>query len=111
MFVCMCVCVRMCVYVCLKSNDTGLFSSYFKSKGSIKFVKVLNPLNKLFKGFEGFDVQFSEMVPWAPPPTFKSFWRSPSHGAQPLGLPSSHQSSHQGTQARPAHPPPPKLAQ
>jgi len=39
------------------------------------------------------------------------FWRSPSHGAQPLGLMSSHQSSHQGTQARPAHPPPPKLAQ
>jgi len=38
------------------------------------------------------------------------FWRSPSHGAQPLGLPSSHQSSHQGTQARPAHPPPPELA-
>ena len=42
---------------------------------------------------------------------YTSFWRSPSHGAQPLGLPSSHQSSHQGTQARPAHPPPPKLAQ
>jgi hypothetical protein len=39
-----------------------------------------------------------------------SFWRSPSHGAQPLGLPSSQQSSHQGVQARPAHPPPPKLA-
>jgi len=38
------------------------------------------------------------------------FWRSPSHGAQPLGLSSSHQSSHQGVQARPAHPPPPKLA-
>ena len=39
------------------------------------------------------------------------FWRSPSHGAQPLGLVDSHQSSHQGAQARPAHPPPPKLAQ
>ena len=38
------------------------------------------------------------------------FWRSPSHGAQPLGLSSSHQSSHQCAQARPAHPPPPKLA-
>ena len=39
-----------------------------------------------------------------------AFWRSPSHGAQPLGLMSSHQSSHQGAQARPAHPPPPELA-
>jgi len=39
------------------------------------------------------------------------FWRSPSHGAKPLGLPSSHQSSHQCAQAHPAHPPPPKLAQ
>ena len=39
-----------------------------------------------------------------------AFWRSPSHGAKPLGLSSSHQSSHQGAQARPAHPPPPKLA-
>ena len=39
------------------------------------------------------------------------FWRSPSHGAQPLGLSSSHQSSHQCAQARPAQPPPPKLAQ
>jgi hypothetical protein len=39
-----------------------------------------------------------------------TFWRSPSHGAKPLGLSSSHQSSHQGAQARPAHPPPPKLA-
>ena len=38
------------------------------------------------------------------------FWRSPSHGAQPLGLTYSHQSSHQCAQARPAHPPPPKLA-
>ena len=38
------------------------------------------------------------------------FCRSPIHGAQPLGLPSSQQSSHQGVQARPAHPPPPKLA-
>jgi len=37
-------------------------------------------------------------------------WRSPSHGAQPLGLPDSHQSSHQCAQAHPAHPPPPKLA-
>jgi hypothetical protein len=40
----------------------------------------------------------------------RPFWRSPSHGAQPLGLSSSHQSSHQCAQARPAHPPPPKLA-
>jgi len=40
----------------------------------------------------------------------KYFWRSPSHGAQPLGLPDSHQSSHQCAQARPAHPQPPKLA-
>ena len=31
------------------------------------------------------------------------FWRSPSHGAQPLGLPDFHQSSHQCAQARPAH--------
>ena len=38
------------------------------------------------------------------------FWRSPSHGAQPLGLTYSHQSSHQCAQARPAHPPPTKLA-
>ena len=39
-------------------------------------------------------------------------WRSPSHGAKPLGLPDSHQSSsHQSAQAHPAHPPPPKLAQ
>ena len=38
------------------------------------------------------------------------FWRSPSHGAKPLGLPDSHQSSHQCAQAHPAHPPPPKLA-
>jgi len=38
------------------------------------------------------------------------FWRSPSHGAQPLGLVDSHQSSHQGAQARPAHPPPPNFA-
>ena len=43
--------------------------------------------------------------------SFLSFWRSPSHGAQPLGLSSSHQSSHRCAQARPAHPPPPKLAQ
>jgi len=42
---------------------------------------------------------------------FIDFWRSPSHGAQPLGLSSSNQSSHQCAQARPAHPPPPKLAQ
>ena len=41
---------------------------------------------------------------------FTIFWRSPSHGVKPLGLPSSHQSSHQGAQARPAHPPPPNLA-
>ena len=41
---------------------------------------------------------------------FRRFWRSPSHGAQPLGLVDSHQSSHQGAQARPAHPPPPKFA-
>jgi len=38
------------------------------------------------------------------------FWRSPSHGAQPLGLSSSHQSLHQCAQAHPAHPPPPELA-
>ena len=48
----------------------------------------------------------------SPPDPYRpfSFWRSPSHGAQPLGLVSSHQSSHQGAQASPAHPPPPKLA-
>ena len=39
------------------------------------------------------------------------FLQSPSHGAQPLGLVDSHQSSHQGAQARPAHPPPQTLAQ
>jgi hypothetical protein len=39
--------------------------------------------------------------------TISTFWRSPSHGAKPLGLTYSQSSSHQGAQARPAHPPPP----
>jgi len=38
------------------------------------------------------------------------FWRSPSHGAKPLGLPSSQQNSHQGAQACPAHPLSPDFA-
>ena len=38
------------------------------------------------------------------------FWRSPSHGAQPLGLVDSQQSSHQGAQARSAHPLSPNFA-
>ena len=40
-----------------------------------------------------------------------SFLAKPqSYGAQPLGLMSSHQSSHQGVQARPAHPLSPNFA-
>jgi len=40
----------------------------------------------------------------------KPFWRSPGHGAKPLGLMCSHQSSHQCAQARPAHPLSPNFA-
>ena len=38
------------------------------------------------------------------------FWRSPSHGAKPLGLIDSQQSSHQGAQAHPANPLSPNFA-
>ena len=48
-------------------NVSGLFNSFFGSKGSIKFVN-FNTLEL----FEGFDVQSWETGPWAPPLTFKS---------------------------------------
>ena len=46
-----------------------LFSSFFGEQGSDK----VGESSRTLKLFEGFDVQFWEMDPWAPPPTFKTF--------------------------------------
>ena len=46
----------------------GLFSSLFWEQ---RFDKV-SECSRVLELFEGFDVEFWEMGPWAPPPTFKS---------------------------------------
>jgi len=70
----MCVCMFAIVSVCVMyafANTyfvPGLFSSLFWEQG---FDEV-RERDRTLKLFEGFNVQFWNMGPWTPPPTFES---------------------------------------